>query len=752
MKLFQLFGILLPLIHAAELTYLADGSGDIASFSFTWKNPDRSNAEKTGPDDGSVVTDGDTGTGEYLTNPDEGRYMWGSDSGTTQGMTGSFIANTLNVATDQQWFHVTAASIAFRATQSSCIGSVSTALFYYTDAQTGTRVHLGDATVSVADKYLTFTANIPTGGINTQGGIGFDVATNLFCAEAEIQIVEFSLEGESVATETTASPTAKPSPAPTPKPTPSPTPKPSTAPTPSPSPSPTTKPSPVPTPKPSPTPTPKPSPTPTPKPSPSPTMAPTKQCKGQVTWGEPHFLPMAVNNQDVNKFDYQGAGWHYYFFPCDWERDYDGWPFFLLAEHVYDRRSGRGTILGNHMIILNTKPDPWIIEFQYDTQRNAQYPTHFDVTVGTDVVRRADFAITAKQLKQYTRKDPLVIEYNDGATNPQTGEMRVFVEKQDLFIDLYNVRYDAFPRVCSGQQFGTQCGDFICPDQVISIANRASETVISCPTCFRNIACGLMGRYTRGDCTKADLHRPASDCYNILRGSDGTLYTPPTSNRQFVPFAETWHKNVVDDLLENAGFNVLHSLQKSHHSDGRSLPSLVGRAVNTSLNAFLGACNTDAALVALRNETCRQNTIVKYADCCKEIGICHNLWKGCTYDLCACADPVDGILTVDECLDIIVFESMNMTCGFDRLYPTDAPTTAPTDAPTVHVQPKEFIPQVQKLIWFYLAVVLVFAATAIGAFCYYKKKNVAKISVPDDEEVYETAHDKNAVAIELFTR
>eukprot|EP01083_Nonionella_stella_P079655 218643_1 len=113
MKSLQLFAILLPLIHAVKLTYLSDGSGDIASFSFIWKNPDRSNSEKTGPDDGMLVTDGDATTGEYLTNPDEGRYMWGSDSGTTQGMTGSFIANTLTIPADKQWFHITTASIVF---------------------------------------------------------------------------------------------------------------------------------------------------------------------------------------------------------------------------------------------------------------------------------------------------------------------------------------------------------------------------------------------------------------------------------------------------------------------------------------------------------------------------------------------------------------------------------------------------------------------------------------------------------------
>eukprot|EP01084_Bolivina_argentea_P135252 238371_1 len=208
MKLFQLFAILLPLIHAAELTYLADGSGDIASFSFAWKNPDRSTAEKTGPVDGTLVTDGDTSTGVHLINPDEGSSLWGSEGASTQGMTGSFVVEALNIASDKLWFQITDASITFTATQAACIGSGSTASVYYTDAQSGAQVILGNAEVTSSDRELTFTAQIPSAGIITKGGIGFDVATNSFCFEAELYIVEFVLEGVAIDTpEPTPNPT-----------------------------------------------------------------------------------------------------------------------------------------------------------------------------------------------------------------------------------------------------------------------------------------------------------------------------------------------------------------------------------------------------------------------------------------------------------------------------------------------------------------------------------------------------------------
>eukprot|EP01084_Bolivina_argentea_P135251 238370_1 len=618
-------------------------------------------------------------------------------------MTGSFVVEALNIASDKLWFQITDASITFTATQAACIGSGSTASVYYTDAQSGAQVILGNAEVTSSDRELTFTAQIPSAGIITKGGIGFDVATNSFCFEAELYIVEFVLEGVAIDT---------------PEPTPNPTKKPTN----------------------------KPSPSPTPPPSPTPTMAPTGSCNGQITWGDPHYHPMAVKGKDI-RFDYQGSGWHYYFFPCNMERDYENWPFFVLADH--DKWSKTTTIPVMTKIILNTKPDPWIFTFEWVEAITKK--TTFEVTVGTDTLGRSssDFVYKKKQLKKTTRKNPLVIEYDDGAAvNPQKGEVRIFVEKDMLFFDLYNVRYDSFPRTCNyGEAFGQECGEFVCPEQVISVSNRGYTTYISCPICFRNLMCGLMGKYTRGDCTKKMLKDKNHECYNILEGSDGTVYTPPTSNKQFVPFATTWQKSVVDSLITQAGFKTLHALEKSHQSDGRSLPAPDGRA---DTDTFEGECGADVALLGVRNETCRLNTIVKYEDCCKEIGICESLWQACTYDLCACADPTDGILTVDECLEIIVHDSMNATCGFDRFYPTDAPTTAPTDAPTIYVAPKEVIPQAQKLIWFYLAVVLVFVAIAIAAYCYYRKKNVAKVIVPDDEEQCEIQENKNGV--ETFTQ
>lgn len=111
-------------------------------------------------------------------------------------------------------------------------------------------------------------------------------------------------------------------------------------------------------------PTPSPSKEPTPSPTTGqPTMAPTSQCKGQVTWGDPHFRMMAFDNDAVAQFNYQELGWFYYIAPCDLSQ-FEHFPFFLLSEHVrcYWKGNKKGCIHTNKLV-LNTKPDPIIITF-----------------------------------------------------------------------------------------------------------------------------------------------------------------------------------------------------------------------------------------------------------------------------------------------------------------------------------------------------------------------------------------------------
>ena len=149
--------------------------------------------------------------------------------------------------------------------------------------------------------------------IKTNGYIGFEVTSNAAC-EGDIAILEFSLDGVEVAT---AEPTKMPTKAPSQTPT--------TA---------------------------------------APTMAPTAQCKGQITWGDPHYQLMAHSTSNAPaQLNFQGHGWFYYLMPCDLN-EYEEWPFFLLSHHreCWWRGNLKGCI-DNNRLVLNTKPDPWIIDF-----------------------------------------------------------------------------------------------------------------------------------------------------------------------------------------------------------------------------------------------------------------------------------------------------------------------------------------------------------------------------------------------------
>ena len=97
----------------------------------------------------------------------------------------------------------------------------------------------------------------------------------------------------------------------------------------------------------------------------TPTMAPTSQCKGVITWGDPHFQLMAhtTSGSVPSQFDFQGLGWYYYIMPCDLTL-YEEWPFFLLSHHeeCWWQGNPKGCI-DNNRLVLNTQPDPWTIDF-----------------------------------------------------------------------------------------------------------------------------------------------------------------------------------------------------------------------------------------------------------------------------------------------------------------------------------------------------------------------------------------------------
>jgi len=274
-----------------------------------------------------------------------------------------------------------------------------------------------------------------------------------------------------------------------------------------------------------------------------PTMAPTAQCKGEITWGDPHYTLMSFH-QDTKQLNYQGTGWHHYIYPCDSQNQdaVDQWPFFLMSNHK--RCNGAKSCIVDNELILNTKPDPWIIAFTNNK---------LSITVGSDITYSVgDFdTLSIDSIRSNDRSNPLEIVYNDGQSPVvQSGKMRLFMEKGFVTIDLDDVAFLGYPRTCNkGALSGIACtdvtGPYMCDGDVIEIGNRGSFTT-SCPTCLRNIACGIMGKYTRGDCSNSDLRDTTSACYNVLQGSDGVTYTPPNSDSVFAQMADTWTASSID--------------------------------------------------------------------------------------------------------------------------------------------------------------------------------------------------------------
>jgi len=165
-----------------------------------------------------------------------------------------------------------------------------------------------------------------------------------------------------------------------------------------------------------------------------------------------------------------------------------------------------------------------------------------------------------------------------------------------------------------------------------------------------------------------------------------------------------------------------------------------GRSVIVEDASFYdGLCKDDLTKIAQVNETCRVNTVVKYEKCCAQLGgICEIMWGACIEDFCACTDPnlaADELSTELECLNEIVHDSMNATCSIDRFYPTAPPTNAPTPSPVGLIPGLPKGKKAEDLIWLYLIFVIVFVVIAVGAYWYYRKKNVGKVVMDDDEEM-----------------
>jgi len=454
-------------------------------------------------------------------------------------------------------------------------------------------------------------------------------------------------------------------------------------------------------------------------------MAPVNQCRGEITWGDPHYQLLAWTTQSgqaPSQFNYQGLGWYYYIFPCDLDA-YENWPFFLEAnqERCWWNNNPKGCINGNRLV-LNTKPEPWVIDFSN---------TDVSITVGTDMVHTSSSDFGESDFKSRT----ITIDYRDNGSPEQSGTLVIYFDtrEQKTVVQLFDVAYHAYPRTCDkGTKSGLECGDYTCSGEVIDVRNTGSWTGFDCPTCLRNLACGISGKYIRGDCTANDMRDPSSACYGVLQGSDGTVYTPPSGDSVFGQFADTWAKDYVDDLLVNTYGKTVPNYLRDHGSNANApVHHLEGRIRGLDFTAddsvFVDTdCEGDLARIEAVNATCKANTVDRYSECCDRIGICDILWNTCVEDLCGCATVNDeNTMTEADCLESIVHESMNTTCTYDKLFPTATPTGAPTPSPTNIVQGLPTGAQAEDLIWLYLIFVVLFVLMAGGAFWYYKKKNKA---------------------------
>lgn len=321
-----------------------------------------------------------------------------------------------------------------------------------------------------------------------------------------------------------------------------------------------------------------------------------------------------------------------------------------------------------------------------------------------------------------------------------------------IVLTLSDVSFTGYPRTCDkGTKSGAECvppitAAYTCDNEVIDIRNRATYTTFTCPTCLRNIACGVMGKYTRGDCTDAMLARSSSPCYRILQGADGNVYTPPNIDFTFGQMAATYKKTAIDAMSAKPNFHKHRKFVDTPDAQNFAPKNIMGLAEGRTVvvedaSYYEGNCKDNLEHIRIVNETCRLNTVVQYAKCCEQLGrICDLMWSACIEDYCACTDPnlaPDELMTEVACLEEIVHDSMNATCSIDRFYPTATPTSAPTPSPTSGIIGG--IPKGRKaedLIWFYMIFVAVFIVFVVAGIVYWKKKNVGgKVVMDDDEEL-----------------
>eukprot|EP00486_Rosalina_sp_Unknown_P000354 CAMPEP_0201563848 /NCGR_PEP_ID=MMETSP0190_2-20130828/1368_1 /ASSEMBLY_ACC=CAM_ASM_000263 /TAXON_ID=37353 /ORGANISM="Rosalina sp." /LENGTH=456 /DNA_ID=CAMNT_0047979167 /DNA_START=82 /DNA_END=1449 /DNA_ORIENTATION=- len=421
--------------------------------SYTAENPDNAETALQGPysawlddDCKAAQVDDDTSTGcQVKAAANQFTYGISTSEQTAQGRTetvgmkGQFYAIDIE-AGDQgyTYYDVTKLTISFKG---GCLNDMDLiaedSSIYYTkngDSIVDSNIKLYAEKVSGVTTYSLNVDESPTIELFAGESIGFNIQTNTYC-EVSMQVVEFELEGIGI---TTVDPTPSPSKEPTPSPT-----------------------------------------------TGQPTMAPTSQCKGQVTWGDPHFRMMAFDNDAVAQFNYQELGWFYYIAPCDLSQ-FEHFPFFLLSEHVrcYWKGNKKGCIHTNKLV-LNTKPDPIIITFN-NRDLEIEIPDDIFKAEVSDNALKGNGQINTDS--NYKDKDGkrLEIVYDDNAGLPagqtpavgdvvQSGTLKLFYDGDTIVIQLHDVEYDSLPRKCNKNKLeGADCGKNYCKDVAIDIRNQGT--------------------------------------------------------------------------------------------------------------------------------------------------------------------------------------------------------------------------------------------------------------------------------------
>lgn len=227
-----------------------------------------------------------------------------------------------------------------------------------------------------------------------------------------------------------------------------------------------------------------------------------------------------------------------------------------LAKHV-EQRIMRGVVPTNSKakgalrskIILNSNPDPWIIDWSSDS---------VDIQRGTDIVGDPiDFDVNSNNL--------LTFRFDDGGDIPQfSGSVEISMDNGEVAVSLFDIRYDALSRGCDRGNTGRgellQCGPNICVESpTITITTNKQSVMSTCPGCLRNVVCGAgSGRFVRGDCSQEQIDNSSNNCQEVYRTPDGTILSVTDNKDQtYTDAFESWSLDLVNEVLEDNNVDPL---------------------------------------------------------------------------------------------------------------------------------------------------------------------------------------------------